>query len=170
MAELFLPGAKWLPVSYRAEAGRFTAGKPLGYLPHVQQGNGSLFRFFNNLVSPNRKFTNAWVAKDGRSEQYAELVNKPWAQVAGNGLYWAFETEGFDSEPLTVAQINTLAIWHNFLHAADVLAQAPGQVGIGTHSMGGAAWGGHACPGAIRAAQRLAIIARAKALRQPRPL
>ena len=60
MAELFLPGAKWLPVSYRAEAGRFTAGKPLGYIPHVQQGNGSLFRYFNNLVSPNRKFTNAW--------------------------------------------------------------------------------------------------------------
>ena len=162
---LYLPGAKWCPITYRAEAGKFSGGNPLGYLPHVQQGNGSLFGYFNRLTSPNRLFSTAWIAKDGHSEQYTELTGKPWAQAAGNATYWAFECEGYVGEPLTAAQINTLAVWHNYLGVPDVLANAPGQRGIGLHRMGGAAWGGHSCPGDIRAAQRPAIIARAKALR-----
>jgi len=162
---LWLPGAKWCPVTYRAEAGKFTGGNPIGYIPHVQQGNGSLFGYFNRLTSPNRKFSTAWIAKDGHSEQYTELTSKPWSQAAGNATYWAFECEGYVGEPLTAPQINTLAIWHNFLGVADIIALAPGQHGIGTHVMGGLAWGGHSCPGPIRAAQRPAIIARAKALR-----
>jgi hypothetical protein len=38
------------------------------------------------------------------------------------------------------------------------IADAPGQPGIGTHQMGGAAYGGHACPGPVRASQRSTII------------
>jgi len=170
---LYLPGARWMPVTYRVAAGKFTT-PPLGYIPHVPVSNGSLFAFFNRLVSPNRKFSTAWIAKDGHAEQYQSLDMKPWAQAAGNGQYHAFEVEGYPNEPYTPAQINTLAVWHNFLGTPDVLANTPGQRGIGTHYMGGAAWGGHTCPDPVagagpRSRQRQAIIARAQALRTHTP-
>ena len=173
MTGLYLPGAVWRPISYRADAGKFTT-PPLGYIPHVPVSNGSLFAFFNGLVSPNRKFSTAWIAKDGHSEQYQSLDMKPWAQAAGNGQYHAFEVEGYPNEPYTAAQINTLAVWHNFLGTPDTLANTPGQRGVGVHYMGGAAWGGHTCPDPVagagpRSKQRPAIIARAQALRTPTP-
>ena len=170
---LYLPGAKWMPISYRADAGLFTT-PPLGYIPHVPVSNGSLFAYFNGLVSPNRKFSTAWIAKDGHSEQYQSLDMKPWAQAAGNGQYHAFEVEGYPNEPYTAAQIETLARWHNFLGTADRLAETPGAKGVGTHYMGGRLWGGHTCPDPVagagpRSKQRTAIIARAQALRKPTP-
>jgi len=170
---LFLPGAVWRPISYRQDAGKFAPGQPLGYIPHVPVCNGSLFHFFNGLVSPNRKFSTAWVAKDGSSEQYTELINKPWAQATGNPYYHAFEVEGYPNEPYTAAQINTLAVWHNFLGTPDTLANTPMVSGIGTHYMGGAAWGGHTCPDPVagagpRSKQRAAIIERAITLRTPK--
>ena len=173
MTNLYLPGARWMPVTYRADAGKFTT-PPLGYIPHVPVSNGSLFNFFNRLVSPNRKFSTAWVAKGGHSEQYQSLDMKPWAQAAGNGQYHAFEVEGYPNEPYTAAQIDTLARWHNFLGTPDTLANAPGQRGIGTHYMGGAAWGGHTCPDPVagagpRSRQRPQIIARARLLRGNHP-
>jgi len=169
MTGLYLPGAAWRPISYRADAGKFTT-PPLGYIPHVPVGNGSLFAYFNGLKSPNRKFSTAWIAKDGSAEQYQSLDMKPWAQGTGNGQYHAFEVEGYPKEPYTAAQINTLAVWHNFLGTPDTLALAPGQRGVGTHYMGGAAWGGHTCPDPVagagpRSKQRAAITARAIALR-----
>lgn len=157
---LYLPGAKWRPISYRLEAGKFTA-PPLGYIVHVPVSNGSLYSYFNGLTSPNRKFCHAWVAKDGTSEQYQSLDYKSWAQGAGNGTYWSFEIEGFPTEPMTDAQLDVLAGWHRFLGVDDHVATAPGQTGIGTHQMGGAAWGGHSCPGTIRTAQLPDIITRA---------
>ena len=170
VVSLFLPGAAWRPIWYRLEAGQFAPGQPVGYIPHVPVCNGSLFRYFNGLVSPNRKFSTAWVAKDGTSEQYTELINKPWAQATGNPYYHAFEVEGYPNEPYTAAQINTLAVWHNFLGTDDALANSPGQRGIGVHYMGGTAWGGHTCPdpqagAGPRSRQRQAIINRAIVLR-----
>jgi hypothetical protein len=38
------------------------------------------------------------------------------------------------------------------------LANRPGERGFGVHYMGGAAWGGHPCPEALRAAQRPRIL------------
>ncbi len=171
MTESLLPGAVWRPVSYRAEAGAFSTA-PIGWILHVVVGNGSPWGTFEHAPAGSRKFSHGWVAKDGRGEQYAELTGKSWAQGAGNPLYWAFETEGYPTEPLTDAQIETLARWHNTLGAADALAEAPGQRGIGTHYMGGSAWGGHTCPdpspgAGPRSHQRGAIVARAQALRGP---
>jgi len=171
MSATRLPGATWRPVSYRAEAGAFPA-TPLGWILHVVVGNGSPWGTFEHAPAGSRRFSTAWVAKDGSSEQYTELTGKPWAQAAGNLTYWAFETEGYPTEPLTDAQIDTLARWHNAIGADDTLASAPGQRGIGTHYMGGSAWGGHTCPDPApgagpRSHQRAAIIDRAKALRGP---
>lgn len=159
MTGLYLPSAKWRPISYRADAGKFTH-QPLGYIVHVPVSNGSLFAYFNGLTSPGRKFCTAWIAKDGSSEQYTTLDMKSWAQGAGNGDYWSFEVEGMPGEPMTDAQLDTLATWHKFLGVADRIATAPGQQGIGTHQMGGAAWGGHSCPGTIRTAQLPQILTR----------
>lgn len=165
MTGLYLPGAAWRPISYRGESGFFTAGQPVGEIPHVQVGNGGLWSMFEHAVKPNRKFSTAWVGKDGHSEQYAETNRKPWAQGAGNANYRAYEVEGFPSEPYTSAQINVLATWHNFTSCPDVLADAPLRPGVGTHNMGGLAYGGHSCPGPLRQAQRSLIIARAIAIR-----
>jgi hypothetical protein len=158
-------------VSYRADSGKFAA-TPLGWILHVVVGNGSPWATFEGAVSPARRFSTGWVAKDGRGEQFTELECIPWAQAAGNPKYWAFETEGYPSEPLTDAQVETLAKWHNFLHTADRLAETPGAAGVGTHYMGGVTWGGHTCPdpqagAGPRSKQRAAIIARAIALRNP---
>ena len=142
---LYLPGAKWRPISYRGEAGKFTH-EPLGWILHVAVMNGSPFNVFEKAKSPNRRFSHGWVAKDGSSEQYQTLDMKSWAQTAGNGDYWSFETEGYPEEPLTLAQQRTLATWHNYLGTPDLIVDKPGGRGIGTHYMGGAAYGGHSCP------------------------
>lgn len=163
-----LPYAAQKIVPYADEAGPFTAD-PLGWVLHVTQSNGSPFGAFAGAVSPNRRFSNLWVGKDGSVEQYTHPGMKPWAQAAGNGQYVAVETEGFTTEPLTDAQIGSLAKIHNDLGAPDTLAEAPGQPGVGTHVMGGVAWGNHSCPGPVRAGQRQAIIDKAKSLRPVAP-
>jgi peptidoglycan hydrolase-like protein with peptidoglycan-binding domain len=154
-----LPGAVWRPVSYRLDAGAFAA-RPLGWCLHAAASNGSLFNFFNGLASPNRKFSTAWVAKDGSSEQYTELENKPWSQVLGNANYWGFETEGFGTEPLTDAQLDTLARWHKFLSVANVAVNVFGQRGVIPHY----AIVATACPMPLRSSQRPEIIRRAGGL------
>ena len=161
MAERLLPGALWKPISYRLDAPLFRA-PPLGYIVHVPVSNGSLFNYFNGLRSPGRKFCTAWIGKDGRGEQYQSLDRQAWAQADGNATYWSFEVEGFPTEPMTGPQLDTLATWHRFLDVEDRIATAPGQSGIGTHAMGGNAWGGHNCPGTIRTAQLPQILDRLK--------
>lgn len=175
MTGLYLPGAAWRPVSYRGQSGLFAPGRPVGYIPHVQVGTGSLWGTFEFAVSPNKRFSNAWIAKDGHSEQYAETNRIPWAQVNGNPDYRAYECEGDPSEPYTAAQINTLATWHNFCGDPDLIADIPGGRGVGTHYMGGAGYGGHTCPDPVpgagpRSRQRPAIIARAQVLRGFKPV
>jgi hypothetical protein len=160
------PPAKWRPVSYIGEAGSLPF--PCGWVLHVVVGNGSPFGTFQGAKSPNRRYSHLWVAKDGRVEQYQRLDRMSWAQASGNSSWWSVETEGFVDEPLTDAQIRALAVWHVWCGAKDAVADSTSARGIGTHSMGGAAWGGHECPGALRAAQRQQIIDRARALRSGR--
>lgn len=163
ITNLRLPNAQWCPVSYRNEAGTFT-GDPLGWILHTQDGYGPLYDFFNGLKSPGRKFSHAWVGKDGKGQQYAELNVKSWANSpAGNGTYWAFESEGKGNEPLTQPQIETFALWHHFLPVQDTLANKNGEKGIGVHNMIIPT----ACPGAIRSGQRSVIIKVQKPLTRP---
>ena len=160
---LRLPNAKWCPVDYRAEAGKFEF-PPLGWILHTQAGYGPLYDFFNNLDAPGRKFSHAWVGTDGKSEQYCELDTKSWANSAsGNGAYWSIETEGKIGELLTPPQLETLSLWHNFLGVEDRLAYKNGEKGIGTHGMLVAT----ACPGPARASQRSVIINLQKPLKLP---
>lgn len=163
----WMPGATHRPISYYKDAGRF-AHTPLGWILHITTFNGSPFNGFNNAPAGDRKFSHGWVAKSGVFEQYAPFSYQSWAQESGNATYWSIETEGLVNEPLTAAQIATLGRIHRFLGAADGIATKPGQRGIGTHFMGGAAWGGHSCPDPApggqgpRSHQRAAIIAASK--------
>jgi len=153
-------------VSYLDDVPNFSR-VPAGWILHVTQGNGSPFGMFNRNIPGSRKFSTLWVAKSGAIRMFGSLFKESWAQVDGNPEYWSIETEGFDHESLTQSQLNSLARIHraleiasgrNYSHVVDRV----GGVGIGTHSMGGTAWGGHACPGTIRAGQRDEIIRRAR--------
>lgn len=165
MTPLLYPAATWEPVSYIGQASLMSAGS-LGWVEHVVVGNGDVHDLFEHAPAGNRRFSHLWFGKNGAVKQYQDLQHDSWAQVAGNDSYWSCETEGFPTEPLTDQQLDALARWHVWSGTADAIATIPGQRGIGTHEMGGAAWGGHACPGPIRAGQRAEILRRAAALRQ----
>lgn len=157
------PGFVLKPVSNRTVGG---IGKTIGLVLHVQAGNGALSGWFNN---PSASASSTWWAgKKGEREQYGDPdTDKFWAQAAGNPTYHSIETEGIPSEPLTDAQIETVAqafAWGHLRYDWPLqLAEKPGDPGLGWHGMGGSAWGGHTgCPGDIRKAQRAQILARAK--------
>lgn len=161
---MFEPIVKHIP--YAGEADKFP-GPPLGWIMHVQVGNGDPYNYFAGLEKPHRKFSSYWISKRGVCKQYQIRTRQSWAQGAGNPFYWSVEFEGFPNERISILQVNTAARLHNLLRTPDAVVNKPGGRGIGTHSMGGEAWGGHACPGPIRAAQRLDIIGVAQNLRNP---
>lgn len=159
-------------VTYLADVPSFSR-VPDGWILHVTEGNGSPFGMFNENNPGSRKFSTMWVAKSGIIRMFGSLFKESWAQVGGNPEYWSIETEGFHTEPLTESQLNSLARIHRALEIASGrnyshVVDHPGDVGIGTHSMGGAAWGGHACPGTVRASQRNEIIRRARLVKWQR--
>jgi hypothetical protein len=108
------------------------------------------------------------VAKDGACEQYVNAgVDRAWAQANGNAYYCSVETEGYPGEPLTNAQIDTLARLYAWGHQTFgwplVVVDSTSAHGFTYHGVGGAAWGGHYdCPGDLRKGQRQAVIDRAK--------
>lgn len=165
-----MPGAKYRPVSYAKEAGRFPLlGKRKGWILHVVVGDGSPWATFERAKSPRRRFSHFWVNKQGEIEQYQPITHKSWAQKGGNTDYYSVETEGYPSQPLTKLQLEALGRIHNYLGTEDRIAHKPGERGIGTHFMGKAAYGAHSCPDpegregkGPRSLQRDEIIAAAK--------
>jgi hypothetical protein len=162
---MFIPTLRIIP--YASEAALFRA-HPLGWIMHVQDGNGSPYHYFASLKKPHRAFSTYWISKTGYCEQYQYLNRESWCQGAGNPLYWSVEFEGYPNEKLTPQQIASGAQLHNLLRVSDAIANKPGVRGIGTHSMGGVPWTNHPlCPGTIRANQRLVILGAAQTLRHP---
>jgi hypothetical protein len=172
VADIWLAWCVQRPV-YGKGNGPFGSGLPLGWVLHVNESNGNLDGFFagDQQVNPSSVCPNFQVYKDGTVHQHLPLLFSPWCQVDGNATYCAVETEGYATEPLTPQQVTALARLHNAYHTfagiPDAMAIKPGDRGIGVHSMGGAAWGGHSCPGPIRDGQRVAIIQTAQTIRQP---
>lgn len=160
------PRAVQRPVPFWADGGQFTS-RPLGWVMHVVVGNGSPYETFASSVAPDRKSAHLWIAKDGSSEQYVPFSRIAWHASAANESWYGAETEGFPTEPLTDAQITTLAEFHRWSATVDVASNAVGTPGICCHYVGGAAWGGHTCPDPSpgvgpRSHQRAAIIAAAQ--------
>jgi hypothetical protein len=137
-----------------------------GLVPHVQQGNGSLFGWFNNPAS--KVSSHLWISKTGVVEQYVDLRFRAWAQASGNPYWHSVEVEGYVEDDYTPAQIQALAelyAWGmaNLGWTPSITDRVDGR-GLGTHRMGGAAWGAHSCPGDLRASRRVHILAAAVAL------
>lgn len=156
----------------------------MGFIGHTMVGNlPGTIAWFNDPKSQASAFVG--VAQDGAAHQFGPVGANwmAWAQAAGNPCWYSceFADDGNPANPYTGAQIITGA---QLLECLSAFAAFPLQVtdsvsvrGFGTHSMGGAAWGGHDCPGHVRAAQRPAIIALAKEIRagtapkpQPEPI
>lgn len=105
------------------------------------------------------------VGRSGRTVQWVDTADRAWAEGAGNPYWLSVETEGMPSEALTPAQVSAVArlfAWGQ-VHGPYPyeVTDSPTGRGLGTHQMGGAAWGGHACPGGPRSAQRAEIIRQA---------
>ncbi|WP_050997097.1 MULTISPECIES: peptidoglycan recognition protein family protein [Frankia] len=161
---VLVPSFTWRPVDAHYQQ----AMRPIGLVLHVAQAAGSLYGAFSHPDSTTS--SHLWAGMNGEREQYVSLDQPAWAQMAGNRLYASIETAGWSDQPLTAAQLETVAV----AYATGMViygwpAQAtdtPGAPGLILHSAGGAAWGNHACPGPIRAAQRPAILTRAQQIVQ----
>jgi hypothetical protein len=107
--------------------------------------------------------------KNGELAQILDTSLQSWCQADGNSRWLSVECVGFTGDALTVAQLETVARLFAELHRIHgiplQLANSPSSSGLGHHSMGGAAWGGHySCPGEPVMAQKPQIVARACAL------
>lgn len=145
-----------------------------GLVLHVMEGTlaGTDSWFHNPAAQASAHFG---VGIDGKLVQWVDTDDKAWAEMAGNADWYSVETEGHHTDPLTNAQITTLARLLAWLANRD---NFPVQVtddingrGLITHGDGGAGWGGHLdCPGPARSAQRADIVALVKIVRQVKPM
>ncbi|MFJ3974247.1 N-acetylmuramoyl-L-alanine amidase [Streptomyces sp. NPDC090021] len=168
-----VPAQPWMPdATLRPLSVNFTPGglrEVRGLVLHVQEGENSLHdRFSDPAVRSSAHF---WVSQSGEIEQYVSAHDRAWAQGTGNPSWLSVETSGFASRPLTAQQVDSVAriyAWGMAQHGWP-LAPAPTPLGrgLGIHSMGGRAWGGHACPGPLRSAQTGEILTAARG-RHPR--
>ncbi|GLF99539.1 peptidoglycan recognition protein family protein [Streptomyces yaizuensis] len=162
MAPGWMSGADRKPIE--ENFGRGGRRGQRGLVLHVQEGEGSLFERFSNPAT--RSSAHFWVSQAGEIEQYVSVHDRAWTQSEGNAEWVSVETSGFFGKPLTTAQVEAVArvyAWGAREHGWPLeVTDSPKGRGLGTHSMGEGAWGGHACPGAIRAGQRGAVMDRVR--------
>jgi N-acetylmuramoyl-L-alanine amidase-like protein len=155
----WLPGAQVVDLSGSRGNGPFS--RFLGVALHVNvDENGTSDSFWRS--NPGQVTPNFQVYKDGSVHQMLPFDWQPWCQIDGNFNYAAIETAGMPTEPLTPQQCAAIAkilqVYHTQMGMPLTVADSPGQRGFITHQAGGPAWGGHACPGPVRAAQRQSIL------------
>lgn len=158
----WMPGVTRIPLERNFVPGDRDAQR--GLVLHVQEGEGSLYERFN---TPGIKTSSHfWVSQEGETEQYVSVLDRAWAQVEGNGSWASVETSGFATRSLTEAQVDAVAriyTWGAGSHGwPPAVSEHPDRPGLGVHAMGGAAWGGHACPGTLRSGQRAEIMRRVR--------
>ncbi len=132
-----------------------------GFIPHVQVGYGSLHDFFSRPLT--KASAHFWCRADGYLEQYVDTDDKAWAEGNGNPYFISCEFEGQVDEPMTDAQLDTggrLIAWahSNIAMFPLVVNEDPNGSGVTPHRAGGAAWGGHSCPGDLRFSQYPALV------------
>lgn len=172
------PAAKWAgPIPNKTKAG--VVRPPLGLVLHVEEGTeGGTSSWFHNPAAQASAHFGAGPAAADLSpvplDQWVELDDRAWAEVAGNSRWISVETAGHSSEPMDHNQLLQIAQLYAWLHEhAGVpfhTSESPTEPGFGWHGMGGEAWGGHFdCPGEHRKSQRLVILAKAMTLVHPHP-
>jgi hypothetical protein len=117
--------------------------------------------------SDSRVSSHFVTARDGRCAQMVDTANKSWCQVAGNSEWLSVENEGHSGDKLTEKQLDLVAKMFAKGHVVYgyplQVASGPNGYGLGSHRMGGDAWGGHySCPGSPIIAQFPEIVNRAK--------
>ena len=156
------PGSTARPVSSHGGP----ASSHMGLVVHITTNDYDPYGFFSNPA--NQASSNYWVAADGAVSEYVNPDLSAWAQANGNGSFVSVEVSGKVGTPMTDAQVTAVAALYAWGHATYgwplQLTNSPGTSGLGYHSMGGAAWGGHSsCPGPVRVAQLPLVLARAVA-------
>lgn len=150
------PFARWNPIP--SHSGPMS--KQLGVCLHVTTNHADPHDFFAN--TRNQASSHFWISDTGDLEQMIDTQYASWAQAAGNFLYTSVEVSGTVDVPMNAAQLAMFAKlykWGMTVHGwTPQLANIPGQRGLIYHAAGGAAWGGHPCPGPIRIAQRQDIL------------
>jgi hypothetical protein len=150
--------------------GSWGSGAMNGVIMHTMVGNlpGTVTVFNEPSYQASAHFG---IDQEGNIHQFGPIGKGwiAWAQAAGNAEWYSIEhaDNGNPANPLTEAQITASA---QLFEALAAFAGFPMQVadsvdgrGYGIHVMGGAAWGGHTCPGpGPRAAQRHTIVDLAK--------
>ena len=152
--------------------GSWGSGAITGVIMHTMVGTqaGTISWFNNPQAQASAQFG---VGFDGAIHQFGPIGQGwiAWHAGSANATWYGIEHEdgGDPSRPLTDAQLTASAqlteMLCGFAGIPLQVTNSPANWGLGTHSMGGSAWGGHACPGDVRAAQRGEVIRRARAIR-----
>lgn len=161
---MIYPAAVYRPVSNHG--GPMSAH--LGLVLHVQDGNNSLYNYFN--TSSSQVSSHFWAAKSGLVEQYIDTDLRSWAQENGNPTYLSVETEGYPNEPLNASQLTSVAAllsWCATTYTFPIIGPVPhGRQGFTPHcnpdGTPDPSWGNHPCPDPIRLGQMSTIIALTK--------
>lgn len=153
--------------------GSWGSGAIKGVVMHTMVGNlPGTIATFNNPA--NQVSSHFGIAQDGSVHQFGPIGKGwiAWAEVAGNDTWYSIEhaDNGNTENPLTDAQLTASAqlveVLSRFAGFGLQVTNSVDGTGYGTHVMGGAAWGGHTCPGpGPRAGQRQEIIDMAKQVR-----
>lgn len=150
-----------------------------GVIFHTMVGNlpGTDAEFMNPGFQASAHFG---IAQDGSAIQWVRINGaRAWAEEAGNSSWYSVEMadDGNPNIPYTEAQLQRAGQLAELLSRVgnfplQVTNSTSGE-GLGTHNMGGAAWGGHSCPDEppnhVRSNQRQAIINIAKQIRSGAP-
>ncbi|WP_433252832.1 peptidoglycan recognition protein family protein [Streptosporangium sp. CA-135522] len=163
--------ATWKPIS-----GNFTPDGQVevrGVVLHIMAGtlSGTDSWFRNPRAQASSHFG---TGKQGALYQWVDTRDRAWTQGQGNRSWVSIENEGKGGDELTDAQLDRCAqvlAWAHHEHGVPLqVAIDPDGRGLGHHSMGGRAWGGHLqCPGARIIAQKPEIVRRARLLVIGRP-
>ncbi|MGI5161375.1 peptidoglycan recognition protein family protein [Microbispora sp. CA-102843] len=166
-----MPGAEWSPitVNYTRDGMGEIHGVTLHIMAGTLAGTDSWFR--NRAAEASSHFG---TGRAGALRQWVDTKDKAWAQADGNPHWISIENEGRGGDDLTDAQLDACArvlAWAHKQHGVPLrVTDSPNGRGLGHHSMGGSAWGGHlACPGVKVLAQKAEIVRRAAALVDGKP-
>ena len=153
----------------------------MGLISHTMVGN---LPGTDGLFTPgprgNGNSAHFGTAQDGTVIQWVPLGVMAEHAIAANGHWYAVENadDGNPNNPYTdeqlsrIAQILELTSRPEHGRFALQVTDSPDKEGLGTHNMGGAAWGGHTCPDAgkhpnrTRSQARTEIVRRATIIRQ----
>jgi hypothetical protein len=163
------------------QGGPLPTSAAMGLISHTMVGN---LPFTDTMFTPGPQGTgnsaHFGTAQDGTVIQWVPLGVVAEHAVAANPHWYAVENadDGDPNNPYTdaqlsrIAQILELTARPEYGRFAIQVTDSPDKEGLGTHSMGGAAFGGHSCPDAdknpnhTRSLARAEIVRRANIIRQ----